>query len=131
ARLRQAGGRSPLVLIDTGAASPYAAHLDSRAGAIRPCCLMDNSCPDRPTVRPCQDRADVMKVRNSLRFAKIRDKNCRVVRRRGRVYVINKKNPRMKARQGCAVWPAPSARAAADAGEGRMACASRPFPVCT
>ena len=32
--------------------------------------------------------------------AKIRDKNCRVVRRRGRVYVINKKNPRMKARQG-------------------------------
>jgi large subunit ribosomal protein L36 len=41
-----------------------------------------------------------MKVRNSLRSAKQRDKNCRVVRRRGRVYVINKKNPRMKARQG-------------------------------
>ena len=41
-----------------------------------------------------------MKVRNSLRTAKARDKNCRVVRRRGRVYVINKKNPRMKARQG-------------------------------
>jgi large subunit ribosomal protein L36 len=43
---------------------------------------------------------DVMKVRNSLRSAKTRDKNCRVVRRHGRVYVINKKNPRMKARQG-------------------------------
>jgi large subunit ribosomal protein L36 len=41
-----------------------------------------------------------MRVRNSLRAAKTRDKNCRVVRRRGRVYVINKKNPRMKARQG-------------------------------
>jgi len=41
-----------------------------------------------------------MKVRNSLKSAKIRDKNCRVVRRRGRVYVINKKTPRMKARQG-------------------------------
>ncbi|MDE2514695.1 MAG: type B 50S ribosomal protein L36 [Rhodospirillales bacterium] len=41
-----------------------------------------------------------MRVRNSLRSAKARDKNCRVVRRRGRVYVINKKNPRMKARQG-------------------------------
>lgn len=41
-----------------------------------------------------------MRVRNSLRTAKARDKNCRVVRRRGRVYVINKKNPRMKARQG-------------------------------
>ncbi len=42
----------------------------------------------------------VMKVRNSLKSAKARDKNCRVVRRHGRVYVINKKNPRMKARQG-------------------------------
>ncbi len=42
----------------------------------------------------------VMKIRNSLRAAKERDKNCRVVRRRGRVYVINKKNPRMKCRQG-------------------------------
>ncbi len=42
----------------------------------------------------------VMKVRNSLKSAKTRDKNCRVVRRKGRVYVINKRNPRMKARQG-------------------------------
>lgn len=41
-----------------------------------------------------------MKVRNSLKSAKIRDKNCRVVRRRGRVYVINKRNKRFKARQG-------------------------------
>ncbi len=41
-----------------------------------------------------------MKVVNSLKSAKNRDKNCRVVRRRGRLYVINKKNPRFKARQG-------------------------------
>ncbi len=41
-----------------------------------------------------------MKIRNSLRSAKKRDKDCRVIRRRGRVYVINKKNPRCKARQG-------------------------------
>ncbi|MBO34442.1 MAG: 50S ribosomal protein L36 [Rhodospirillaceae bacterium] len=41
-----------------------------------------------------------MKVRNSLKSAKRRDKNCRVVRRRGRLYVINKRNPRFKARQG-------------------------------
>ena len=41
-----------------------------------------------------------MKVRNSLRSMKKRDKDCRVVRRKGRVYVINKKNPRFKARQG-------------------------------
>ena len=41
-----------------------------------------------------------MRVRNSLRSAKLRDKNCRVVRRHGKVYVINKKNPRFKQRQG-------------------------------
>ncbi len=44
--------------------------------------------------------ARIMKIRNSLRAAKTRDKNCRVVRRHGRVYIINKKNPRMKCRQG-------------------------------
>ncbi len=41
-----------------------------------------------------------MKVRNSLRSLKVRDKNNRIVRRKGRTYIINKKNPRMKARQG-------------------------------
>ena len=41
-----------------------------------------------------------MKIRNSLKSAKLREKDCRIVRRRGRVYVINKKNPRFKARQG-------------------------------
>jgi len=41
-----------------------------------------------------------MKVRNSIRSLKKRDKDCRVIRRKGRVYVINKKNPRFKARQG-------------------------------
>ena len=41
-----------------------------------------------------------MKVRNSLRSLKNRDKDCRIIRRKGRVYVINKKNPRFKARQG-------------------------------
>ncbi len=41
-----------------------------------------------------------MKVVHSLKTAKKRDKDGRVVRRRGRVYVINKRNPRFKARQG-------------------------------
>ncbi|NBB71966.1 MAG: 50S ribosomal protein L36 [Alphaproteobacteria bacterium] len=41
-----------------------------------------------------------MKVRNSLKSAKARHKDCRVIRRKGRVYVINKTNPRFKARQG-------------------------------
>jgi large subunit ribosomal protein L36 len=41
-----------------------------------------------------------MKIVNSLKTIKRRDKNCRVVRRKGRVFVINKRNPRFKARQG-------------------------------
>tara|TARA_B100000614_G_scaffold259313_1_gene283611 strand:+ start:970 stop:1095 length:126 start_codon:yes stop_codon:yes gene_type:complete len=41
-----------------------------------------------------------MKVLNSLKSAKGRDKNCRIIRRKGRVYVINKQNPRFKVRQG-------------------------------
>ena len=41
-----------------------------------------------------------MKVANSLKTLKSRERNCQLVRRRGRVYVINKKNPRFKARQG-------------------------------
>lgn len=40
-----------------------------------------------------------MKVRRSLRSLK-KLPGSQVVRRRGRVYVINKKNPRFKARQG-------------------------------
>jgi large subunit ribosomal protein L36 len=45
-------------------------------------------------------RRDEMKIRNSLKTAKTRHKDCRLVRRKGRVYVINKKDPRFKARQG-------------------------------
>ena len=50
--------------------------------------------------RARRDGNDAMKVLNSLKSAKRRERSCRVVRRRGRVYVINKKNPRFKARQG-------------------------------
>ncbi len=41
-----------------------------------------------------------MKVRNSLKSLKTRHKDCKLVRRRGRVYVINKTHRRFKARQG-------------------------------
>ena len=41
-----------------------------------------------------------MKIVSSLKTLKKRDKNCRLVRRRGKLFVINKKNPRFKARQG-------------------------------
>ena len=44
-----------------------------------------------------------MKILNSLKSAKRRDKNCRVIRRKGRVYVINKRNPRFKARPRAAL----------------------------
>ena len=40
-----------------------------------------------------------MKVRNSIRALK-RIPGAQVVRRRGKVFVINKSNPRFKARQG-------------------------------
>lgn len=40
-----------------------------------------------------------MKVRNSLRSLKERHRDCQVVRRKGRIYVINKQNPRFKGRQ--------------------------------
>ena len=45
-------------------------------------------------------RAKAMKKTNSLKSLKTRDRDCRIVRRRGRLYIINKKNPRYKARQG-------------------------------
>ena len=38
-----------------------------------------------------------MRVRASI---KRRTSDCQVVRRRGRIYIINKKNPRLKQRQG-------------------------------
>ncbi|MEP3232543.1 MAG: type B 50S ribosomal protein L36 [Hyphomicrobiales bacterium] len=41
-----------------------------------------------------------MKVRNSLKSLRGRHRENRLVRRKGRLYVINKTNPKFKARQG-------------------------------
>lgn len=41
-----------------------------------------------------------MKVVNSLAQLKKRSKDCQVVKRRGRTYIICKTNPRFKVRQG-------------------------------
>ncbi len=41
-----------------------------------------------------------MKVYSSLKSKKLRGKGCKIVRRHGRIYVINKQNPKLKARQG-------------------------------
>ena len=40
-----------------------------------------------------------VKVLSSLKSAKQRHRDCKVVRRRGKVFVICKSNPRFKARQ--------------------------------
>jgi large subunit ribosomal protein L36 len=41
-----------------------------------------------------------MKVRNSIKSLVKRHRNNRIVRRKGRIYIINKTNRRFKARQG-------------------------------
>ena len=41
-----------------------------------------------------------MKVVSSLKSLKNRDKYCQVVKRNGKILVINKKNKRFKAKQG-------------------------------
>lgn len=41
-----------------------------------------------------------MKVRNSLKSLLKRHRDNRMVRRKGRIYIINKTAPRYKARQG-------------------------------
>jgi large subunit ribosomal protein L36 len=58
------------------------------------------------TIRRCvrkaspQKAGSVMKVRNSLKSLRGRHRDNRIVRRKGRVYVINKTQRRFKARQG-------------------------------
>lgn len=54
--------------------------------------------PRAPNLTPLD--VTVMKVRSSLKSLKSRHKDCRIVRRKGRVYVINKTQKRFKARQG-------------------------------
>jgi large subunit ribosomal protein L36 len=50
---------------------------------------------------PAKQQLEIdMKVRNSLKSLRGRHRNNRLVRRKGRVYIINKTNRRFKARQG-------------------------------
>jgi len=46
------------------------------------------------------ETGSIMKIVNSLKSLKGRHRDNRVIRRRGRIYVINKTNRRFKARQG-------------------------------
>jgi len=44
-----------------------------------------------------QHKKVIMKVRASI---KKRSADCKIVRRKGKLYIVNKKNPRFKQRQG-------------------------------
>ena len=50
-----------------------------------------------PTIEIPTRRA--MKILSSLKSAKTRHRDCKVIRRRGKVFVICKSNPRFNARQ--------------------------------
>jgi len=41
-----------------------------------------------------------MKVKSSLKTLKVRNRDCKLIRRKGKIYIINKSNPKFKARQG-------------------------------
>ncbi len=45
-------------------------------------------------------RTTTMKVRSSLKSLKGRHRDCKLVRRKGKIFVINKTDPRFKAKQG-------------------------------
>ena len=59
------------------------------------------SIPVVPTIRPPGlTWLRTMKVRNSLKSLRSRHRDNRLVRRKGRIYIINKTHRRFKARQG-------------------------------
>jgi large subunit ribosomal protein L36 len=58
-----------------------------------------DDCKPRGGVRRSTN-GHAMKVKNSLKSLRSRHRDNRVVRRKGRVYVINKTQRRFKARQG-------------------------------
>jgi large subunit ribosomal protein L36 len=60
----------------------------------------DWAAPGNSGWRPRFGMGTAMKIRNSLKSLLGRHRANRMVRRKGRVYIINKQNPRYKARQG-------------------------------
>ena len=66
-----------------------------------------------------------MKVRNSLKSLGGRHRDNQLVRRKGRVYIINKVQKRYKARQGCGAPPRPRHRDA----DGHRAALTPGLPV--
>ena len=54
----------------------------------------------RTNLYDTSDEIDPMKVVSSIGALKYRHPDCQVVKRRGRIYVICKSNPKFKVRQG-------------------------------
>ena len=54
----------------------------------------------RPQRPPEEITGRIMKVRNSVKSLRSRHRDNKLVRRKGRIYVINKTQKRFKARQG-------------------------------
>jgi large subunit ribosomal protein L36 len=64
------------------------------------CYAMKPGTTAKATARHYKTERDAMKVRNSLKSLRKRHRDNRIVRRKGRVYIINKTDKRFKARQG-------------------------------
>ena len=96
------GGNDPcLVLRENGFDSGTSRHprFEQRVGAVRG---VKTISPTFPLTGVCANGVFVpfMKVVSSIKSAKKRHPACQVVRRKGCIYVINKVEPRYKARQG-------------------------------
>jgi ribosomal protein L36 len=61
--------------------------------------LSERALTIRPETGP-RPTGKTMKIKNSLKALKARHRDNQLVRRKGRVYIINKTAPRYKARQG-------------------------------
>lgn len=59
--------------------------------------LLEKRGDDNKTLTLSEKSKHIMKVRASI---KKRSDDCKIVRRKGKLYVINKKNPKEKQRQG-------------------------------
>jgi len=78
------------------------------SGSTKACAVSALTAPLLPLRNPpnpfdipaCAPWIEAMKVRNSLKSLRGRHRDNRLVRRKGRLYVINKTQKRFKARQG-------------------------------
>ncbi len=107
-------GSARVIFIDTGRKSEGTWAVSSAVEHYVDIVVATGSIPVPPTILTVSCKGNIkdfkalraangrrtMKVANSLRSLKTRHRDCQVVRRKGRVYVINKTQKRYKARQG-------------------------------